>query len=61
MSIKKCCFSIYVAQIAKKVNAKKLLLGHFSSRYIDLSVLAIESKKVFDNVELAIEGEVFKV
>lgn len=48
-------------QIAKKVNAKKLLLGHFSSRYIDLSVLQKEAKTVFENVELAIEGEVFKV
>lgn len=48
-------------QIAKKVNAKKLLLGHFSSRYIDLSVLQKEAKTVFENVELAIEGEVFTV
>ena len=48
-------------QIAKKINAKKLLLGHFSSRYIDLSVLEDEAKTVFENVELAIEGKVFKV
>ncbi|MFN8294644.1 MAG: ribonuclease Z [Chitinophagales bacterium] len=48
-------------QIAKKVNAKKLLLGHFSSRYIDLSVLQNEAKTTFENVELAIEGEVFTV
>lgn len=48
-------------QIARKINAKKLLLGHFSSRYIDLSVLEDEAKTVFENVELAIEGKVFKV
>lgn len=48
-------------QIAKKVNAKKLLLGHFSSRYIDLSVLQNEAKTTFKNVELAIEGKVFTV
>jgi ribonuclease Z len=53
--------ALQAAQIAKKVNAKKLLLGHFSSRYIDLSVLGNEAKTVFEHVELAIEGEVFKV
>ena len=53
--------ALQAAQIAKKANAKKLLLGHFSSRYIDLSVLENEAKTVFENVDLAIEGEVFKV
>lgn len=53
--------ALQAAQIAKKANAKKLLLGHFSSRYIDLSVLENEAKTVFDKVELAIEGGVFKV
>lgn len=53
--------ALQAAQIAKKVNAEKLLLGHFSSRYIDLSVLEKEAKTVFANVELAIEGKVFKV
>ena len=53
--------ALQAAQIAKKANAKKLLLGHFSSRYIDLSVLENEAKTVFENVELAIEGGVFKV
>lgn len=53
--------ALQAAQIAKKANAKKLLLGHFSSRYIDLSVLENEAKTVFEKVELAIEGGVFKV
>ena len=53
--------ALQAAKIAKKANAKKLLLGHFSSRYINLSVLENEAKTVFKNVELAIEGEVFKV
>ena len=53
--------ALQAAQIAKKAKVKKLLLGHFSSRYIDLSVLLNEAKPVFDNVELAIEGEIFKV
>lgn len=49
------------AMMAKKANARQLLLGHFSSRYIDLSVVEAEAKTVFGNVALAIEGEVFKV
>jgi ribonuclease Z len=53
--------ALQAAQIAKKANARKLLLGHFSSRYIDLSVLEKEAKTAFQNVELAIEGAVFKV
>lgn len=53
--------ALQAAQIAKKVNAKKLLLGHFSSRYINLSVLENEAKTVFANVELANEGKVFKI
>ncbi len=53
--------ALQAAQIGKKVNAKRLLLGHFSSRYIDLNILLIEAKKVFANVELAIEKIVFKI
>ena len=53
--------ALQAAQIAKLANAKKLIIGHFSSRYYQLSVLTDEAKTVFDNVELAIEGEIFKV
>lgn len=53
--------ALQAAQIAKQANVKKLIIGHFSSRYYQLSVLTDEAKTVFDNVELAIEGEVFKV
>jgi len=49
------------AVIAQKANVKQLLLGHFSSRYIDLSVLENEAKPIFPNVALAIEGTVFDV
>mgnify|MGYP000915465219 FL=1 len=49
------------AMIAQKANVKQLLLGHFSSRYIDLSVLENEAKAVFEHVALAIEGTVFDV
>jgi ribonuclease Z len=45
------------ATIAKKAEVKKLVLGHFSSRYSDLNPLLIEAKAIFDNTYLAKEGE----
>ncbi len=53
--------ALQAAKIAKQAHAKKLIIGHFSSRYYHLSVLLDEAKTVFENVELAIEGEVFSV
>lgn len=44
------------ASIASKANAKKLLLGHFSARYPDLSVLLNEACSVYQNTMLASEG-----
>lgn len=44
------------AMIAKKANAKKLLLGHFSSQYDDISLFECEACEVFENTECAIEG-----
>ena len=49
------------AELAKKSQVGKLLLGHFSTRYQDLSPFIDESKHLFDNVELAIEGSEFEV
>lgn len=53
--------ALQAAEIAKAVGAKKLLIGHFSARYKDLQSLLLESKTVFNNTELAIEGETFEV
>jgi ribonuclease Z len=50
------CTSSQAAQIAKKANAKKLLLGHFSSKYDDLQLFETEAKKVFPNTEVSKEG-----
>ena len=47
------------ATIAKKSNAKKLVIGHFSARYKDLEPLLAEAKDVFANTALAIEGQTF--
>ncbi|MDU1891066.1 MAG: ribonuclease Z [Dysgonomonas sp.] len=44
------------AQIAKKANVKELMLGHFSARYPDNSILLHEAKEVFPNTVLANEG-----
>ncbi len=53
--------ALQAAQIAKQSNVKKLLIGHFSSRYPDLSDLLKEAQSVFTNTALAEEGEVFEV
>lgn len=47
------------ATIAKMANVKTLILGHYSTRYSDLSVFKNEAKEVFKNVKLADDGKVF--
>ncbi len=49
------------ANIAQQANAKKLILGHFSSRYNDLSEYLKEAKPIFDNVHLAETGKTFEI
>lgn len=49
------------AQVAKDTGANGLLLGHFSSRYNNLDGFLKEAREVFEETELAIEGETFKV
>ena len=49
------------AIIARDATVKKLLIGHFSSRYHDLNVLLNEATGIFNNTQLAIEGETFSV
>ncbi len=44
------------AEIAKLSNAKRLLLGHFSSRYSDLKNMLTEAKEVFPETILSEEG-----
>ncbi len=47
------------ATIAMKANVKKLIIGHFSSKYKLLDVFMQEAKEIFENTELAIEGSEF--
>lgn len=49
------------ALIARQAECKKLIIGHFSSKYKELQPFLDEAKGVFTNTELALEGEVFEV
>ena len=49
------------ARIALKAGAGELLIGHFSSRYKDLSLLENEARAVFPNTRIAEEGATFSV
>ncbi|RZV56246.1 MAG: ribonuclease Z, partial [Flavobacteriaceae bacterium] len=49
------------AALAKKANAKQLILGHFSGRYADLTILLDEAKEIFSNTDLALEQLTFAV
>lgn len=49
------------ASIAKKAMVKKLLIGHFSSKYNLLDQFETEAKEVFPNTELAIEGNTYEI
>jgi ribonuclease Z len=40
---------------------KKLLIGHFSSKYSTLDQFEKEAREVFPNTELAIEGNTYEV
>jgi ribonuclease Z len=49
------------AQIAAMAGVGKLIIGHFSARYKDLTPLLDEAVEVFPNTELGIEGKSFAV
>lgn len=49
------------ALIAKRVNAKKLLMGHFSARYKRLEKFEYEAREIFPESYIAHEGIEFEV
>ena len=51
----------HAAEIAKQANVKKLIVGHYSTRYPNIEKFKMEAKEIFDNVELAKDGIVFKI
>jgi ribonuclease Z len=53
--------TLQAATIALKANAKKLLIGHYSARYDDLTPLLNEARSIFPETYLAEEGKMFEV
>jgi ribonuclease Z len=49
------------AMIAKTAECKRLIIGHFSSKYKDLLPFKEEARSVFSNTDLALEGEMFEI
>lgn len=49
------------AAMAKHSQAKRLMIGHYSTRYKDLSPLLQEAQAVFPETKLAIEGEITEI
>lgn len=49
------------AKVATKAGAKRLLIGHFSSRYNDLEPLLEESRELFKESYIAEEGVTFTI
>jgi ribonuclease Z len=49
------------ATIAKRAMVKKLLIGHFSSKYSVLDAFEQEAREIFPGTELAIEGNTYEI
>ncbi|MGZ4055767.1 MAG: ribonuclease Z [Bacteroidia bacterium] len=49
--------ALQAGTMAKKAEVKKLMIGHYSARYKELTPLLEEAKSVFENTVLAVEGE----
>lgn len=47
------------ATIAQKAAVKKLIIGHFSSKYETLEAFVQEAREVFENTDLALEGTAY--
>jgi len=51
----------HAAKIAQLAKVKRLVLGHYSSRYRDKSDFLKESLPIFESVELASDGKIFDI
>lgn len=49
------------ARMAKMLNAKKLLIGHYSARYRELDGLLNEARAIFANTDIAVELSTIEV
>jgi ribonuclease Z len=48
-------------ELARKAMVKRLLIGHFSSKYSTLDAFLTETKEVFPSTELALEGKTYEI
>ena len=55
------CTTKQAAEIARRAMVKKLLIGHFSSKYDTLELFEKEAREIFPNTELAIEGSSYEI
>jgi ribonuclease Z len=55
------CTTTQAALIAVKAEVKRLIIGHFSSKYDKLDDFETEAREVFPNTDLALEGVTYKV
>jgi ribonuclease Z len=53
--------SLQAARVAEMANAKQLLIGHFSARYMDVEAFEEEARQVFENVTAVNDGDIFDV
>ena len=53
--------TLQAAEIANKAQVKKLLIGHFSSRYEEVEQFVEEARKGFAETEIAYEGVTYNI
>ena len=53
--------TLEAARVAQLAGAKRLIIGHFSSRYKETAPLVEECRTIFENSHLATEGETFTI
>ena len=53
--------ALQAGEVAVEANVKKLLIGHYSARYRELNPLLDESRTVFAETQLALEGNWYRV
>jgi ribonuclease Z len=49
------------ATIALQAGVQRLLIGHFSSKYEKLQAFEQETREIFPNTDLALEGVTYKI
>jgi ribonuclease Z len=51
--------TVHAATLALKANAHRLIVGHFSSKYVDLTPFETECREIFPNSDVAVEGATY--